>query len=192
MLWGVIGPARFFGPGALYAPLNWAFLIGAVGPFIFWFLSGRERAHHLWSRVNLPVFFGETPAVPFVTEHETNCAIGSLSWIPPATGLNFSVWALICFIFNYVIHKRNREWHNKYNMILSAGLDAGTALSVLVIFFGVVYWGFADNFKWWGTEVYKQVSLPLSLDSSKDFHQDRMLTVVVGMRLDRMLFQEIG
>lgn len=41
-------------------------------------------------------------------------------------------------------------------MILSAGLDAGTAVSVLLIFFGIVYWGFADGFSWWGTEVYKQ------------------------------------
>jgi hypothetical protein len=85
----------------------------------------------------------------------TPCS-GSLSWIPPATGLNFSVWALVCFIFNYVIHQRNLDWHKKYNMILSAGLDAGTALGVLVIFFGVVYWGFTEGFSWWGTEVYKQ------------------------------------
>lgn len=138
VIWGVIGPQRFFGPGALYQPLIWAFPIGAVLPVIFWLISRRPGAANFWRKINVPII------------------CGSLSWIPPATGLNFSVWALVCFIFNYVIRRRHSEWWKKYNMILSAGLDAGTAVSVLVIFFGIVYWGFADGFSWWGTEIYKQ------------------------------------
>ena len=82
---------------------------------------------------------------------------GSLSWIPPATGLNFSVWAIVCYIFNYEIRNRKNAWWKKYNMMLSAALDSGLAFGVVVIFFGIVYPGWMSNFKWWGTEVYKQV-----------------------------------
>lgn len=137
ILWGVVGPQRFFGPSAIYRPLVWAFLVGAIAPLITYAL-GRKDRRSIWRRVNLPVVFG------------------SLSWIPPATGLNFSVWALVCWLFNHVIRRRRGQWWAKYNMILSAALDSGVAISVLAIFFGVVYPGWADEFKWWGTEVYKQ------------------------------------
>jgi OPT family small oligopeptide transporter len=139
ILWGVVGPTRFFGPGALYRHLIWAFLIGAIAP-IFVYLLGRRHKKSLWRKVNLPVLFG------------------SLSWIPPATGLNFSVWALVCFAFNHVVRKRRGEWWGKYTMTLSAALDSGLAFAVVVVFFGIVYpgWGWLDKLRWWGTEVYKQ------------------------------------
>ncbi|OCK83299.1 OPT-domain-containing protein [Lepidopterella palustris CBS 459.81] len=137
ILWGVVGPRRFFGPGALYRPLIWAFLIGALSPVGVWLL-GRRNRNSIWRKVNLPVLFG------------------SLSWIPPATGLNFSVWAIVCWIFNYEVHNRRNAWWRKYNMTLSAALDSGLAVGVVVVFFGVVYPGWMSGFKWWGTEVYKQ------------------------------------
>jgi OPT family small oligopeptide transporter len=139
ILWGVVGPKRFFGPGALYRPLVWAFLVGAVSPVILWYFARNNRKSIL-RKVNLAVVFG------------------SLSWIPPATGLNFSVWAIVCYIFNYEIKNRRKEWWRKYNMMLSAALDSGLAFGVVVIFFGIVFPGWMKGFKWWGTEVYKQVS----------------------------------
>ncbi|KAF2398273.1 OPT-domain-containing protein [Trichodelitschia bisporula] len=139
ILWGVVGPTRFFGPGALYSPLVWAFLVGAIAPVLVWLAGRRSRRHRgFWQKVNLPVLFG------------------SLSWIPPATGLNFSVWALVCYLFNDVIRKRKKEWWTKYTMTLSAALDSGLAVGVVLVFFGVVFPGWMDGFKWWGTEVYKQ------------------------------------
>jgi len=141
ILWGVVGPGKFFGPGALYQHLIWAFPIGAIAPVILWYLARGSRKSIL-SKVNLAVVFG------------------SLSWIPPATGLNFSVWAIVCYIFNYEIRNRRNAWWKKYNMMLSAALDSGLAFGVVVIFFGIVYPGWISNFKWWGTEVYKQVSQP--------------------------------
>jgi hypothetical protein len=59
-------------------------------------------------------------------------------------------------LFNGVVMRRRREWWGKYTMTLSAALDSGLALGVLVVFFGIVYPGFADGFTWWGTEVYKR------------------------------------
>ncbi|KAF2853002.1 OPT-domain-containing protein [Plenodomus tracheiphilus IPT5] len=137
ILWGVVGPKRFFGPGALYRPLIWAFLVGAIAPVILWYFARKDRKSIL-RKVNLAVVFG------------------SLSWIPPATGLNFSVWAIVCYIFNYEIRNRRKNWWKKYNMMLSAALDSGLAFGVVVIFFGIVYPGWMSGFKWWGTEVYKQ------------------------------------
>lgn len=137
ILWGVVGPQRFFGQGALYRHLVWAFLVGAIAPVVLW-LVNKKRKKSILRKVNLPVLFG------------------SLSWIPPATGLNFSVWALVCFSFNHVVRRRAPVWWGKYTMTMSAALDSGLAFSLVVIFFGFVYPGVTKNFKWWGTEVYKQ------------------------------------
>lgn len=137
ILWGVVGPKEFFGPGATYRPLVWCFLIGAIAPIPLYFYS-RNKKHSIVRKINLPVLFG------------------SLSWIPPATGLNFSVWALVCFVFNYLVKNRRSAWWAKYTMTLSAALDSGLAFGIVVVFFGFIYPGLMKNFKWWGTEVYKQ------------------------------------
>jgi len=57
------------------------------------------------------------------------------------------------FIFNRLIFKRFFGWWAKYNYVLAAALDTGTALSGIIIFFTVVYPGakFPD---WWGNTVY--------------------------------------
>ncbi|KAI4102093.1 MAG: hypothetical protein LQ339_004766 [Xanthoria mediterranea] len=138
ILWGVVGPQRFFGPDALYHRLIWFFLVGAVAPIVVFGIARSRPTDSMWRKINLPVLFG------------------SLSWIPPATGLNFSVWAVVCFIFNSVIRKRRAEWWGKYTMTLSAGLDSGLAVGVVVIFFGIVFPGWMKGFMWWGTEIYKQ------------------------------------
>ncbi|KAH6855751.1 OPT oligopeptide transporter protein-domain-containing protein [Chaetomium sp. MPI-CAGE-AT-0009] len=137
ILWGVVGPAEFFGPSATYRPLVWAFAIGAILPLPLW-LYARRRRHSLVRKINLPVLFG------------------SLGWIPPATGLNFSVWALVCYLFNYLVKRRAPAWWAKYTMTLSAALDSGLAFGIVVVFFGFVYSGAMRGFSWWGTEVYKQ------------------------------------
>ncbi|KKY27286.1 putative sexual differentiation process protein isp4 [Diplodia seriata] len=47
-------------------------------------------------------------------------------------------------------------WWKKYTMTLSAALDSGVAVGVVIVFFGVIYPGFNKGFSWWGTEVFKQ------------------------------------
>ncbi|CAM1511576.1 Fc.00g090890.m01.CDS01 [Cosmosporella sp. VM-42] len=137
ILWGVVGPHEFFGPKAIYRSLVWFFPIGALLPIPLWLYSRRHR-HSILRKVNLPVIFG------------------AMSWIPPATGLNFSVWVLVCYVFNYLIKNRHNPWWSKYTMTLSAALDSGLAFGIVIVFFGFIYPGWMDNFKWWGTEVYKQ------------------------------------
>ncbi|KAJ4270301.1 hypothetical protein NW762_001980 [Fusarium torreyae] len=137
ILWGVVGPNEFFGPKAIYRSLVWFFPLGAILPIPLWLYSRRHRSSIL-RKVNLPVIFG------------------AMSWIPPATGLNFSVWVVVCYVFNYLIKNRHNAWWSKYTMTLSAALDSGLAFGIVVVFFGFIYPGFAKNLKWWGTEVYKQ------------------------------------
>ncbi|KAG0136935.1 OPT oligopeptide transporter protein-domain-containing protein [Tuber indicum] len=146
ILWGVVGPGRFFGRGELYRSLMWAFVVGAFTPIILFAVykyAGRggnsRRTKVAWLRkVSLPVVFG------------------SLSWIPPATGLNFSTWVIVCFAFNHYIFRRAPAWWGKYTMTLSAALDASLAVGLVVVFFGFVYPGWMEGFSWWGTEVYKR------------------------------------
>ncbi|OAA47579.1 Oligopeptide transporter OPT superfamily [Metarhizium rileyi] len=137
ILWGVVGPGEFFGPGATYRALVWCFPLGALLPIPLW-LYARNRRGSVIRKVNLPVVFG------------------AMSWIPPATGLNFSVWVVVCYVFNYLIKRRANAWWGKYTMTLSAALDSGLAFGIVVVFFGFMYPGWMKNFKWWGTEVYKQ------------------------------------
>lgn len=64
ILWGVIGPERFFGPEALYQPLIWAFLIGAIGPVFIWLVGRRKATSSVWRKINLPVVFGSLSFIP--------------------------------------------------------------------------------------------------------------------------------
>ncbi|KAI1001250.1 Glutathione transporter 1 [Podosphaera aphanis] len=137
ILWGAVGPKEFFGPNATYRILIWCFPLGLLAPMLLW-LYARNRSTSLVRKINIPVL------------------LGSLSWIPPATGLNFSVWAIMCYIFNYKVKNRAEKWWAKYTMPLSAALDSGLAFGLVVIFFGFVFPGFTKNWSWWGTEIYKR------------------------------------
>ena len=139
ILWGVVGPGRFFGPRALYRSFIYFFPVGFVAPILVYLIGRNRPSTSIWRKINLPVVFG------------------ALSWLPAATGLNFSVWAVVCFVFNSLIRRRKPAWWGKYTMTLSAALDSGLAFGVVVIFFGVIYPGWMQGFKWWGTEVFKQV-----------------------------------
>ena len=51
-----------------------------------------------------------------------------------------------------ILHKYF-AWWAKYNYILAAALDTGTALSGIIIFFAVSYPGFSFP-DWWGNTVF--------------------------------------
>jgi OPT oligopeptide transporter protein len=80
--------------------------------------------------------------------------LAGTGWIPPATAVNYIPWAVIGFVFNYVIRRRHFNWWAKYNCnhenpyhilreltnllpidVLSAALDCGTAVGTLLVFF---------------------------------------------------------
>jgi hypothetical protein len=77
-----------------------------------------------------------------------------LGLIPPATAVNYVPWAIIGFLFQYVIRRKYFAYWAKYNCtsdiktsivsmmadsssldVLSAALDAGTAIGIILVYF---------------------------------------------------------
>lgn len=86
---------------------------------------------------SLPIFFSGT------------------AFLPPASPVNYVSWGVVGFIFQYVIRRRHFAWWAKYNYVLSAALDAGVAISALVIYFCLQFplnghIGGNSIQKWWG------------------------------------------
>ncbi len=77
---GLVGPGRMFGRGQLYYPLIFGLIIGAILPIPIWFWLRRHPRSFL-RHVNLPVIFNGP------------------TFIPPATGINYSSWFVVGFIF---------------------------------------------------------------------------------------------
>lgn len=149
LIWGGVGPKRLFSPGAPYVfPLAsllpfgphlstyrysnvlWFIGIGGLAPIPLYFLA-RRYPLSFWRYINIPVCFS------------------GLSGMPPATGINFASWALTGFVFNYVIRRFHFRWWMRYNYILSAALDAGVVIALIVIFFAIQYPTDAQV-NWWG------------------------------------------
>lgn len=133
VIWGLIGPQRLFGPGGLYRNLVWLFLIGALLPVPIWVLSKIFPEKKWIPLINIPVIsYG-------------------FAGMPPATPTNIASWLITGMIFNYFVFKYRKEWWKKYNYVLSAALDAGTAFMGVLLFFALQNEG--KNLKWWGTEL---------------------------------------
>ncbi|KAH0716485.1 hypothetical protein KY290_006839 [Solanum tuberosum] len=133
VIWGLIGPKRLFGPGGLYRNLVWLFLIGALLPVPIWVLSKIFPEKKWIPLINIPVIsYG-------------------FAGMPPATPTNIASWLMTGMIFNYFVFKYRKEWWKKYNYVLSAALDAGTAFMGVLLFFALQNEG--KNLKWWGTEL---------------------------------------
>ncbi|KAI0687104.1 OPT oligopeptide transporter [Cytidiella melzeri] len=139
-IWGLIGPNRQFGRSSIYYPEVYATIIGVVLPIPFWY----------WQRKR-PNYWNTYIAVPVV--------LNAIQFIPPATGVNYSSWVLVCFVFQYLIRRRNFPWWSKFNYVTSAALDIGTLFSVLFIFFALQFpKGGTLELNWWGNDVWKRTA----------------------------------
>ncbi|PLN86877.1 OPT superfamily oligopeptide transporter [Aspergillus taichungensis] len=129
LIWGTIGPQRMFQSGQIYHGLVYFFIIGPVVTVMVYLLYRRYPTS--WLRyINAPIFFN---------------AAGN---IPPANTTQYSLWFIVGFIFNYLIRKRALDWWKRYNYLLQAAMDTGTALATIVIFFALDYHGI--KLTWWG------------------------------------------
>lgn len=135
VIWGLIGPARLYSAGRIYSNLLHFFWIGALMPVLTWYLWKRYPRAGWLAKVNWPLIF-----------------VGTYN-VPPATGINYSSWALVNALFNRLVFRRAFAWWSKYNYVLAAALDTGTALAGIFIFFCVSYPGFSFP-SWWGNTVY--------------------------------------
>jgi hypothetical protein len=135
-----------FGEGSIYHSFNYFWLLGAILPVICYVLISVLKLR--WARVlNAPVM------------------LGALGWLPPATPLSFSTWAIFGLIFNHGIRRRWRGWWTTYNYVTAAALDAGLIISTIVIFFAITFPDVQIP-QWWGNvDVYNTVV-------SKSHHHD--------------------
>ncbi|KAH7104202.1 OPT-domain-containing protein [Auriculariales sp. MPI-PUGE-AT-0066] len=139
IIWGVVGPARQFGKGTMYNPELFALLFGAILPVPFW----------LWQR-KFPKSWVKLVSVPVI--------LNGVNWIPPATGINYSSWFVVGTVFQYFFRRRHFAWWSKFNYVLSAALDSGTIISILVIFFALQLPKGIEQPQWWGTTVFKNTA----------------------------------
>ncbi|KAG0697046.1 OPT oligopeptide transporter protein-domain-containing protein [Suillus ampliporus] len=116
------------------------FIIGAITPIMGWLAMNRY-----------PNSFHDMV-------HPSPLIFNGTYKIPPASALNYVPWALVGFVFQYVIRRRNFSWWTKYNYVLSAALDAGLAVSVIFIYFVLQYPTNGSIGKslqhWWGNTVF--------------------------------------
>ncbi|XP_009615074.1 oligopeptide transporter 4-like [Nicotiana tomentosiformis] len=131
VIWGLVGPKRFFGPLGNYGALNWFFLGGAIAPILVWLLHKSFPKQSWIKLINIPVLLGATAAMP------------------PASTLNFNSWFVIGTLFNFIIFQYRKKWWQRYNYVLSAALDAGLAFMgvFIYLFFGLTN---HENINWWG------------------------------------------
>lgn len=140
IIWGVIGPALQFSKGQIYYGLVFFFLVGAIAPFTAWAVS-LKYPNSIVKYINFPVIFTGT------------------GLIPPATAVNYVPWAIVGFIFQYVIRRRHFSWWTKYNYVLSSAMDSSVAIALILIFFCLQYpkngtIGANNVQTWWGNTVF--------------------------------------
>lgn len=133
VIWGLIGPARMFSPGAVYYGLFSFFIIGAITPVIIYFAIKR------WPKS--PVRWLMAPLI-----------FGGCGAIPPATPLNYLSWGAVGFVFQFWIKRRWYGWWSRLNYMTSNGLDLGLALATLFIFFAFTMQGIGAP-SWWGNDI---------------------------------------
>ena len=139
----MVGPNRQFGLGSIYHPQVYALIIGTFLPFPFWLYQ--RRYPQSWIR------WVSTPVI-----------LNGVSSIPPATGINYSSWFLVGFVFQYLIRKRNFAWWTKFNYVTSAAMDSGTVISLIFIFFTLQFpKGGRIEVNWWGNDVFMNSALCL-------------------------------
>ncbi|KAI8050609.1 oligopeptide transporter 6-like protein [Syncephalis plumigaleata] len=153
VIWGVIGPNRMFGSEGYYSALMWCFLIGLLLPVPFWLIT--RRYPNSWVKyINIPVLLAGTAGMP-----------------PGYPGI-YPMYIILGFIFQFYLFRYRQKWWARYNYILSAGLDAGVAISSFIIFFVLTQ----NNIQldWWGNQAdfasYGQLQ-PLPRDLNLLLHQ---------------------
>jgi len=133
VIWGVVGPARMFGPGAIYDWVHYFWLIGAGSTFLVWLVA--RKYPRTWAR------YIYTPAI-----------FSASGMIPPATCYKMLCYVIVGLLFNFWIRRRWPNWWSTYNYTLSAALDIGNALCAILI---VLLLGFTNTAmpEWWGVTV---------------------------------------
>ena len=111
-------------------------LIGACLPIPFYILA-RRYPYSKWRYVNVPTI------------------LSAGMFFPPSTGMNFTSWFIVAAIFQWFVRRFHFRWWMRYNYILSAALDSGVAISLIVIFFSLQLPKGGVDLVWWGNTVWQ-------------------------------------
>ncbi|CAB4424935.1 unnamed protein product [Rhizophagus irregularis] len=131
IVWGLIGPARTFGPNSPYHPLLWGFLIGVFVPIPFYLLH-RKYPKYRFDLVNVPLICNGLQLIP---ESYTNFIIMGF----------LASFASQFYAYRY----KNKLW-KKYNYVISASFDSASqmvSLFIFIFFNGIIQIKFPE---WWG------------------------------------------
>lgn len=63
----------------------------------------------------------------------TPVVLNAVTYIPPATGINYSSWFAVGFVFQYFIRRKNFAWWSKFNYVTAAAMDSGEYLHFIVL-----------------------------------------------------------
>ncbi|CAN8323940.1 unnamed protein product [Cochlearia groenlandica] len=130
VVWGLVGPRRMFGDLGEYSNINWFFLGGAIATTLV-YLATRTFPNKKWiSDIHIPVLIGATTIMP------------------PASAVNFTSWLVMAFVFGHFVFKYRREWWQRYNYVLSGGMDAGTGFMFVLLFLALQRSDIMLD--WWG------------------------------------------
>ena len=114
LLWSAIGPDHLFA----FKPFRfilWGLLAGALCPLLTLLIRWRLKKPGL-SYVCWPIIFF------------------SVGLFPVTHSVNFTMWFLVAFVFQYYIRKYYFSWWSKFNFVTANALDFGTVVSALIIF----------------------------------------------------------
>lgn len=112
------------------------FLIGALLPIPFYLLAVRYPTS-FWRYVNIPVCFA------------------GLAQLPPATGISYSSFTMVGAFFQWFVRRYHFRWWLRFNYILSAGLDIGVSMGMVLVFFCLQYPKGGVQLNWWGNTVWQ-------------------------------------
>ncbi|GLT35738.1 hypothetical protein SLA2020_101650 [Shorea laevis] len=133
VIWGLIGPRRIFGDLGYYEAINWYFLGGAIAPLLVW-LAAKAFPQQEWIRlINMPVMLGAT------------------GMMPPATAVNYTAWIIVGFLSGFVVYRYRPDLWQRYNYVLSGGLDSGLAFMGVLLYLCLGLEGISVN--WWGNDL---------------------------------------
>ncbi|KAM3247658.1 oligopeptide transporter 7 [Capsicum annuum] len=133
VIWGLIAPKRIFGPLGVYNNVNWFFLGGALAPILAWLVQKIFPKQKWISHIHMPVLLSAT------------------AMMPPATSVNYTSWLILAFLSGYVVYRRWPHLWQRYNYVLSGGLDAGTAFIAVLLFLSIQ--SNRISVDWWGNNV---------------------------------------
>jgi len=146
MIWGVLGPKTFFGPGSPYRWVYYGFVVGPVAVALTWGIGKWKPHWHMETRGNILLFmYGAT-------------------YFPNYASSGVFTSALLSLFFMGYMLRYHPVWFRKYNYLVGVGLDCGTEIMQTVMVFCLDLPG-ASMPAWWGNSAvtdrcYPPASLP--------------------------------